>query len=547
MVSIKAGRRPSDPRPPAPADNPEEARDATETTPLLAGRQLAPDDGDTEAAASLLVRSRKDDDEDDSLDSRGCLSADAGVAQDGLNKGKPLPKLQIFLLCYARMMEPIAFFSIFPFIAQMVQQNGRLPESDVGFYSGLIESIFSATQMVVLIFWGLLADRVGRKPILLVSLVGMTIGPALFGVARSIWQMILFRSLAGVFSGSSLIIRTMMGDHSTPETQAVIFSWFAFAGNVGIFLGPILGGALADPAEQYPGVFGDNQFFRDYPYALPGFVVGAISATGALTSLLFLDETLKKSKAPDTLQGSSGALVNYNEDGNGHVDGELVKMSLWQLTRAPNVTVVLWTYGHIMLLAFAFTAILPVALYTPVSLGGLGCNAFQISMYMAAQGASQALWLLLAFPLLQRRMGTNGVLRLCVIAYPFFFIGYMVMNGLLRSHTDAAMVWFWILGSIVVFIGPGVSMSFTAVQLALNDVAPDPHLLGTLNAIALTCTSAIRSLAPGASTAIYAVGVRNQIFYGHLAWVLLVPISASLLFVLKRMPADKRLAQAVAR
>jgi len=47
-------------------------------------------------------------------------------------------------------------------------------------------------------------------------------------------------------------------------------------------------------------------------------------------------------------------------------------------------------------------------------------------------------------------------------------------------------------------------------------------------------------LAPGVSSAIYAVGAHNQIFYGHLAWVLLVPISASLLFVLKRMPADKR-------
>lgn len=532
MVSIKAGRR-SDSRPPAPAndDDDEQTRHATETTPLLIGGQLAPD-GDTEAA-SLLVRTRKDDDEDDSLDSR-----QSAAAQDDntKKKGKPLPKLQIFLLCYARMMEPIAFFSIFPFIAQMVQQNGRLPESDVGFYSGLIESIFSATQTAVLIFWGRLADRIGRKPVLLVSLIGMTIGPALFGVARSIWQMILFRSLAGVFSGSSLIIRTMMGDHSSPETQAIIFSWFAFAGNVGIFLGPILGGALAEPAEQYPGAFGGIQFFKDYPYALPGFVVGAISATGALTSLLFLDETLKKSKA--STSGGSGPAVHADDHHND--EEEPVKMSLRELTMAPNVAIVLWTYGHIMFLAFAFTAILPVVLYTPVSLGGMGCNSFQISLYMAAQGGSQALWLLLAFPFLQRRIGTNGVLRLCVIAYPFFFIGYMVMNGLLRVHTEVAMVWFWILGSIVVFVGPGVSMSFTAVQLALNDVAPDPHLLGTLNAIALTCTSAIRSLAPGVSSAIYAVGAHNQIFYGHLAWVLLVPISASLLFVLKRMPADKR-------
>ena len=50
----------------------------------------------------------------------------------------PLPKLQIFMLCYARMIEPIAFFSIFPFISEMIFSNGDMEQSDVGFYAGLI-------------------------------------------------------------------------------------------------------------------------------------------------------------------------------------------------------------------------------------------------------------------------------------------------------------------------------------------------------------------------------------------------------------------------
>lgn len=53
---------------------------------------------------------------------------------------KPLPKLQIFLLCYARMIEPIAFFAIFPFINTMIWETGDLDKADVGFYSGLIVS-----------------------------------------------------------------------------------------------------------------------------------------------------------------------------------------------------------------------------------------------------------------------------------------------------------------------------------------------------------------------------------------------------------------------
>ncbi|KFG84622.1 hypothetical protein MANI_020009 [Metarhizium anisopliae] len=447
---------------------------------------------------------------------------------DSASVAKPLPKVQIALLCYARMMEPIAFFSIFPYIAQMVKRNGNLPDSDVGFYSGLIESVFSGTQTVVLIFWGRLADKVGRKPILIYSLCGLTIGPVLFGLATSIGEMVLFRSIAGVVSGSSLIIRTMIGDHSTPETQAVAFSWFAFAGNVGIFLGPIIGGALADPANQYPGLFGGIGFFENYPYALPGLVVGAISVTAALTSMFFLEETLNTN---ETL----GESLNSNSE-----DPDASKMTIWQLIKAPGVGVVLWIYGHVMFLAFAFTALLPVALFTPVEIGGLGCSAMQISIYLAAQGGSQAVWLLFAFPFLQHRLGTKGVLQMCATAYPLFFAGYIAMNTLLRDGGQAAMAWFWILGSVVAFVGPGVSMAFTGVQLALNDVSPAPQQLGTLNAIALTCTSAIRSVVPGVASAVYAVGVRHQILWGHLAWVILIPISMALTVCLKWLRNDGR-------
>jgi hypothetical protein len=51
---------------------------------------------------------------------------------------KPLPKGQIFLLCYLRLVEPIAFFAVFPFINKMIWEIGSVKETDVGFWSGLI-------------------------------------------------------------------------------------------------------------------------------------------------------------------------------------------------------------------------------------------------------------------------------------------------------------------------------------------------------------------------------------------------------------------------
>jgi MFS family permease len=55
-----------------------------------------------------------------------------------------------------------------------------------------------------MIFWGRMADRYGRKPVLVFSLIGLTITVTLFGVSRTVWQMILIRSMGGLFSGSAV-------------------------------------------------------------------------------------------------------------------------------------------------------------------------------------------------------------------------------------------------------------------------------------------------------------------------------------------------------
>lgn len=55
-----------------------------------------------------------------------------------------------------------------------------LEETDAGFYSGLIESLFSLTQAIVMIHWGRAADRIGRKPFTVVSLFSVTLATGLW-------------------------------------------------------------------------------------------------------------------------------------------------------------------------------------------------------------------------------------------------------------------------------------------------------------------------------------------------------------------------------
>ncbi|KAI2465253.1 MFS general substrate transporter [Annulohypoxylon bovei var. microspora] len=433
---------------------------------------------------------------------------------------KPLPKFQVLLLCYARLIEPIAFFSIFPYINQMVQQNGQLDEVDVGFYAGLIESTFSLIQMLVMMFWGRAADRWGRKPVLVISLIGLSISTSLFGLSRTIWQMTVLRSLAGIFAGTIVTIRTMISEHSTPRTQAQAFSWFAFSGNVGIFLGPLIGGAIADPAHQYPWAFGGVPFFEDYPYMLPSIVVGFIGLTAALTSALFIEETLKKDK-----RGNPNTADSEDSEATAGAP-RAPPTSILDLLKAPGVKIVLYNYSHVMLLGFAYTAVVPVFWFTNVRLGGFGFTPLQISLFMGLTGLSQAIWLLFIFPPLTNRLGTNGVLRAAGTAYPFFMAIMPFMNLILYQGTHASNLTFWILMPILIVLGSGVAIAFTGVQLALNDVSPSPDNLGTLNAMALTVASGLRAFCPALFTSLFAVSVKNQLVSGYLVWLVLVILAA---------------------
>ncbi|KAL2019807.1 hypothetical protein VTK56DRAFT_9158 [Thermocarpiscus australiensis] len=444
-----------------------------------------------------------------------------GGGNDG--EDKPLPAWQIVLLCYARWVEPVAFFSIFPYVNKMAQENGNLDDADVGFYSGLIESLFSLTQMSVMILWGKASDRFGRKPVLVLSLVGISFATALFGMAKTIWQMILFRCLAGIFAGTLVTIRTMISEHSTSKTQARAFSWFAFSGNLGILFGPLIGGSLADPAEQYPRLFGNVRFFIDYPYALASLAVGVIGLSSVAVAIFFVEETLVKSPHHGSNSEESGAVKPK-------------PLSTWELIKSPGIPIVLYTYSHIMLLAFAYTAIVPVFWFTPVDLGGFGFSPLQISLVMGLNGLAQAIWILVVFPPLHHRIGTNGVLRVCAIAYPFMFAAMPLFNLLLRAGTPASVTVFWATVPALLCLGCGVSMSFTAIQLALNDVAPSPSTLGTLNAVALAIVSGVRSFSPALFSSLFAIGARTQFLWGYAIWVLMAALAFGFTVVSGYMP-----------
>jgi hypothetical protein len=81
-------------------------------------------------------------------------------------------------------------------------------------------------------------------------------------------------------------------------------------------------------------------------------------------------------------------------------------------------------------------------------------------------------------------------------------------------------------------------MLFSAAsQLALNDIAPSPSTLGTLNAFSLTLASGIRMVAPATFSSIFAAGAKMKFLGGHLIWLVLILLAIPLVAIVRWLPA----------
>ena len=109
----------------------------------------------------------------------------------------------------------------------------------------MLISVYAACQLVSGPIIGHLSDRVGRKPMLLISQVGTFIGFLVMASAQSLWVLYLARVLDGSTAGNLSIAQAYISDHTEPADRAKAFGLIGIAFGVGFFIGPTLTGYLA--------------------------------------------------------------------------------------------------------------------------------------------------------------------------------------------------------------------------------------------------------------------------------------------------------------
>lgn len=166
-------------------------------------------------------------------------------------------------------LDLVGFGMLFPVLARYSEDLGASPTE-----AGLVVASFSVAQLVFSPLSGRLSDRIGRKPVLLASLVGTAVGSLLTGLADSLWLLFVARLLDGASGASVSVAQASVTDVAPPEERARLLGLLGAAFGVGFALGPAIGGvaALVD-------------------HRLPFFVAAAIAGVNALVAVKRLPET----------------------------------------------------------------------------------------------------------------------------------------------------------------------------------------------------------------------------------------------------------------
>ncbi|KAK1318784.1 Protein ZINC INDUCED FACILITATOR-LIKE 1 [Acorus calamus] len=203
-----------------------------------------------------------------------------------------LPVKELFYVWLVTLCTSLPISSLFPFLYFMIRDFHIAKRvEDIGYYAGYVGSAFMFGRTLTSIIWGMIADRYGRKPVIVIGIVSVVIFNTLFGLSTNFWMALSMRFLLGSLNGLLGPIKAYAVEVTRKEHHAIGLSLVSTAWGIGLIIGPAVGGFLAQPAEKYPNLFSNGCIFARFPYFLPCLVI-SLFAVGVLIVSFWLPETL---------------------------------------------------------------------------------------------------------------------------------------------------------------------------------------------------------------------------------------------------------------
>ncbi|KAG6906444.1 hypothetical protein DXG01_013927 [Tephrocybe rancida] len=405
-------------------------------------------------------------------------------------KKTPLPWAQFTIVMFLQLAEPLTFQVISPFAPQLIRDigitNGN--ESQVGYYVGLLQSLFFLTQALTVLHWSRTSDFVGRKPVILIGLFGLSVSMYCFGFSRTFWGLVLRREYWRDEEYYGGIDR--LDEYRT--------AW--------------------STGGTFPHLFGNNEFLKKYPYFLPCAVPATFTAIAWLVTFLFLKETLK-SPIPfsQLLKFRKDKLGLAAKRSTGPQDAQDKPLPLRALL-TPRVIIASGNYAVLSLVDIAFRAIHPLFLSTPIALGGLGLPPPIIGNILSLYGICNGIIQVFFFARIHDRFGSKKTFVGGLACAVPCFIAFPIISQMAKAEGLSTLVW-----AAVVLQTLG-SIGMRAIFIFIAAASPNRASLGATNGLSQMTVSMMRAIGPAAANSLFSLSIEKDLMSGYLVYYVLTAV-----------------------
>lgn len=147
-------------------------------------------------------------------------------------------------------LDAVGIGLIFPILPRLLEEVTHTP--DIAHWIGIMTALYALMQFVFAPLLGALSDNYGRRPVLLVSLVGAAVNYLIMAFAPHLWILLLGRAIAGLTSANVSVAMAYITDVTPADKRARRFGLFNAMFGAGFIIGPVLGGLLGDAWVRLP-------------------------------------------------------------------------------------------------------------------------------------------------------------------------------------------------------------------------------------------------------------------------------------------------------
>lgn len=158
----------------------------------------------------------------------------------------PQWRRNLYILFVVQLLSTAGFSLVFPFLPLYVKEIGVSTGGSIEFWAGLVFSSQALTMMISAPIWGVVADRYGRKPMIVRASLGGAITIAAMGFVQNAEQLVILRVIQGLVTGTIAASNALVAGSTPKERSGESLGLLQMGTWVGIAIGPILGGIIGD-------------------------------------------------------------------------------------------------------------------------------------------------------------------------------------------------------------------------------------------------------------------------------------------------------------